>query len=293
MLREAFNDKADLQRLKDHNYAIGGKLEDVGRIATNAHQEHRTDGFKEREDKKKNEAMMRLLRQQELMKELDGMLGEIDGDIDQYRENDRNINRGVKLLKEDNVEGMILLLKEQGRHKEGMSDEDVRNETRNFVGDTIDDQRELQTKLEKAFKDFETNVEGLDKNSPEYAAYKELLEGRRAEYKEIASGNDALNYEEAEKYVRQRGEQKYSPLAEEKVVETVTRHQDQEDGAQANIEESTPTSKSGGLFGDVKSIKNEYNAVASGESLEVSIEENLESDLDNSFNQPSLKGPTL
>lgn len=47
-------DFAQLQKIKDHNYAVGGKQADVGRIETNASQD--SAETKEVKEKKKNEA---------------------------------------------------------------------------------------------------------------------------------------------------------------------------------------------------------------------------------------------
>lgn len=285
MLSEAFNDKADLQRMKDHNYAMAGKLEDVGRIATNANQEHRTGNFKEREDKKKNEAMLRLLRQQELMKDIeDGFTG-IKANLDEQEQNAEQLEGLIAVMNTEGLEDDRAYIKSvYGVDTQGMSDEEVVEWEINKGYEHIQKQEDLNEKYHNDMEAQQARINKLDEGSPERAAAEKEMGDIESRYRKIAQVKN-LDFTEAAKNAESniKGFKHSSGTTQQLDAETSA-------GIQIDTTNSAPSNKSDSLFG--KSIKNEYNAAASGETQKVAVEENLEVS-ENALNQPSPQGLTI
>lgn len=200
MLRSIFNDKVVHQKEIDFNYSIKGEMDKIGRIVTTNFQSHNSE-HSSSESKKRYRHLIEMLHLQYILAELDDRLSKIDDLLDDIRENNLLIRQGFILLKDDGIDGMRTYLSEQNIDTHNLTDDEIRKATQEFVGDTIDEQQELQDALEKELIEFEQNVDGLDHNSEEYHNYKAELDGRRSELQKIATQQN-LNYEQAEKYLQ-------------------------------------------------------------------------------------------
>ncbi|MCB1531519.1 MAG: hypothetical protein KDJ35_01485 [Alphaproteobacteria bacterium] len=204
------------EQTEEHAFHYGMKdgASSIGQISRTNENEEARDGSLKDGQRKKDETYKNILRMQELLSGMDSDISAFDKDYKAYKDNDRIIRDGVKLLKDNNIEGMILLLQEQGRYEDGMSNDDIRNETIKLVDEKIDEQPKLVEALEKSLQSFEEKIKGLDKDSPEYREYKEKLDQRREQLKEIAESNDDLDYKEAEDFISNN--KKYSVLDDER-----------------------------------------------------------------------------
>ena len=200
MLRSIFNAKVTHQKEIDFNYSIKGEMDKIGRIVTTNFQSHHSE-HSSSESKKRYRHLIEMLHLQYVLAELDDRLSKIDDLLDDIRENNLLICQGFALLKDDDIDGMRTYLSEQNIDTHNLTNDEIRETTQEFVGDTIDEQQELQDALEKELIEFEQNVAGLDHNSQEYHNYKAELDGRRSELQKIATQQN-LNYEQAEKYLQ-------------------------------------------------------------------------------------------
>ncbi len=162
MLTSAFNEQAEHQRETDFNYSMKGDIGDVGRIVTNASQEHRSERFLQEKRKKEGRHLSELLHMQQLEKELDGMLERMEQILVDLKKLEISMTKGKGALNSDNLEDKTLYLQEyQGytaEELEGKSQEELNELIENEIGEDLKTYEQLKDEYITLSKKYETKV---------------------------------------------------------------------------------------------------------------------------------------
>ena len=200
--------------------------EEVSQMARNL-QKQDAKGKALQESKEKTKDTFYLIRTiQQIKEDLDRRINQMQDYIDQMKENDRLIHEGVKLLKDDNIDGMKLyLLNEFDIDAGALSDDEIREKVRDKVGDRIENQAELKAKIEKLAQECQNELDELDPNNPEHAGVIADYSEKLTDLQEEASKYDHLQYEKALKEVH---------LESDKDLKLLASHRDSNDKSERN-----------------------------------------------------------
>ena len=197
MLTSSFNESAEHhkevlshQKEADFNYSMKGDAEDVGRIATNNSQEHKSEAAIRKKKARHSEALRRLLHQQEVMRRLDDIFGKI-----KQKEKDLKAEEEKLRLAEQELDELETIkankdlnaakekLEAQGIDTENMSDEqaweafdqiiDDKNTEIGGIEDNIETIKNDIRKLAKEAHDLIGNE--LTPEHPKYQEYMDKL----------------------------------------------------------------------------------------------------------------------
>lgn len=198
MLTSAFNSKAEDQKIKDHNYAVGGHLDNAGRILTNASQEHNDPTAPQNKDKKKAEELRRMLHIQEAQRQLDDMINDMQDIIDDMNALARRIKKGQDLLADGDIDAITVHLAQEYGYApddlENMSDAEKTQALENEIGEDKLDFDGLKNKLETIAKQYEQDTKSGPLSDADKAKYLQKLD-------DIKEKSSHLDYNQAEKEV--------------------------------------------------------------------------------------------
>lgn len=188
------------QKDTDFNYAMKGDSGDVGRIVTNASQEHRSEAAQAKKKEKENANLRHLLDQQELLGELNQLLGDMNGILDDIEEMNRRIQAGRDAINSDDpAEMKRYLIEQEGYDPEDLEDKS-KEELAQIIEDKIDDDtltrdklKEEYNKIHQEYVDEANNIDDPDLKEKYLAKLRELDE--RAE-------NDGVDVDDVFQEVR-------------------------------------------------------------------------------------------